>query len=250
LLLNKDVFLVENAVMMLSMCSYVLLSWTAIIVLHLKFKSSNLAGKLLQKKLELRMAGHFPKVLVTVGTTNFDKLISEMICVEMLGVLRMLKAKHMKIQTGLTSKWETEYTQLGKLRVDMFAFKDNIEEEYDWADIIISHGGAGTIMDTLERKKPLIVVPNEDLMGGHQDELAEHLAFKGHLVLSHLKNLRETLKVFDPQKLIILPPVNPTLFVENLLSVVGISKEKVAKQKSKFSITALVNDHDRKKKKK
>lgn len=42
--------------------------------------------------------------------------------------------------------------------------------------------GAGTILDTLHRKLPLLVVVNEKLMGNHQHEIADAMA-EGHYLL-------------------------------------------------------------------
>jgi beta-1,4-N-acetylglucosaminyltransferase len=42
--------------------------------------------------------------------------------------------------------------------------------------------GSGSIIETLRWQKPLIVVPNSDLMDNHQSELALTLHRQGHLI--------------------------------------------------------------------
>ena len=49
------------------------------------------------------------------------------------------------------------------------------------ADLILSHAGAGTVMEALRLKKKLVVVINTLLMDNHQTELAGAMAKRGHL---------------------------------------------------------------------
>lgn len=53
------------------------------------------------------------------------------------------------------------------------------------ADLIISHAGAGTVMEALRLKKQLVVVINTLLMDNHQTELARAMADQGHLFVVH-----------------------------------------------------------------
>ena len=53
-----------------------------------------------------------------------------------------------------------------------FSFKDNrdIEELYRSADIVVTHGGVGSIMDALVHGKPVIVVPRLSKLGEHKND--------------------------------------------------------------------------------
>jgi UDP-N-acetylglucosamine transferase subunit ALG13 len=44
--------------------------------------------------------------------------------------------------------------------------------------------GSGTILDVLRLKKPLIVIPNPNLLHNHQQELASALADEQYLITS------------------------------------------------------------------
>lgn len=94
---------------------------------------------------------------------------------------------------------------------EMYRFKPSLEEDMSNADLIISHAGAGSIMEGLEhcRKynsqcgqdeshdmKKLVVVINDILMDNHQCELAYALEKRNFLyVLSKPDMLLQTEKV-------------------------------------------------------
>ncbi|CAK9438819.1 uncharacterized protein LODBEIA_P30430 [Lodderomyces beijingensis] len=57
-----------------------------------------------------------------------------------------------------------------------FPFTPNITDYITQADVVISHAGTGSIIDTLHRNKKLVVVVNEQLMDNHQREIAREFA--------------------------------------------------------------------------
>lgn len=106
----------------------------------------------------------------------------------------------------------------GIMQCAAYRFKPSIRQDMADADLIVSHAGAGSIMEGMElcassaptstwnegqlqqrndggggarRKKKLVVVTNAALMHGHQSELAEALGARGHLFV-----------VRDPQELL------------------------------------------------
>ncbi len=86
------------------------------------------------------------------------------------------------------------YSDDSKISITHYRYKDSILEDIMAADLVISHAGAGTSMDVLEARKPLITVINDDLMDNHQTELAEKLAEKGHSLYCGISSLTATLK--------------------------------------------------------
>ncbi len=60
--------------------------------------------------------------------------------------------------------------------VEIFSLKPSLMEDMKAADLIISHCGAGSVLEASWLKKKLVVVVNESLQGNHQIELADALS--------------------------------------------------------------------------
>ncbi|PHJ19739.1 glycosyltransferase family 28 c-terminal domain-containing protein [Cystoisospora suis] len=69
------------------------------------------------------------------------------------------------------------------LSISYFRFKPSLEDDLRKADVVISHCGAGTVLQTLRFQKRLVAVVNKTLMNNHQLELGEELQRRGHCLL-------------------------------------------------------------------
>jgi UDP-N-acetylglucosamine--N-acetylmuramyl-(pentapeptide) pyrophosphoryl-undecaprenol N-acetylglucosamine transferase len=80
-------------------------------------------------------------------------------------------------QTGacLESNCAAEYKAMG-IPAIVFDYKNNLEEYYQAADIVIGRSGAGTIFETLYFKKPCILIPLEIAGNDHQVHNAQAIA--------------------------------------------------------------------------
>lgn len=78
---------------------------------------------------------------------------------------------------------DKSFTILGnlKLKLQVFGYAENIGAYIAEADLVVSHGGTGSILDTLRLGKPLLVVANDLLMHNHQMEVAEQFDEEGYL---------------------------------------------------------------------
>ncbi|XP_060568701.1 UDP-N-acetylglucosamine transferase subunit ALG13 homolog [Ruditapes philippinarum] len=161
-------------------------------------------------------------VFVTVGTTRFDKLIETVCCASTLKCLQMLGYKKVLLQVGAGEVEPTESTVQG-ITVDSYRFKPSIKEDIDSADLVISHAGAGSCLETLGAGKKLLVVINDELMGNHQLELAYQLHQDQHLYYCNCKNLVETLETSDFEKLVPFQPGKPEIFAQFLDKMMGFS---------------------------
>lgn len=61
----------------------------------------------------------------------------------------------------------------------VFPFSSDICQIISKCELVISHAGTGSIMDTLRLEKPLVVVTNDKLMNKHQEEVADELVKLG-----------------------------------------------------------------------
>lgn len=152
------------------------------------------------------------RVFVTVGTTKFPKLIDIISTKDILETLIALNCDFVQIQTGkdfssvrldpelnFSSKLSKENDSIILEYMDKITLKydqyfEDFEQQIDNCDLVLSHAGAGTCLEVLHKKKPLIVVVNEELMDNHQTELAEELQKNGFLFYCTCNSLKDVLK--------------------------------------------------------
>eukprot|EP01114_Cavostelium_apophysatum_P022358 TRINITY_DN8062_c0_g1_i1.p1 TRINITY_DN8062_c0_g1~~TRINITY_DN8062_c0_g1_i1.p1 ORF type:complete len:401 (-),score=60.72 TRINITY_DN8062_c0_g1_i1:44-1246(-) len=171
-------------------------------------------------------------VFVTVGSTRFDELIKEVDRPSFVEHLKKAGYAGLHIQYGGSRDGKATYVPSNiksedNFEVQMFAYKDFLHEETKGASLVISHAGAGSILETLAQQKPLIVVPNERLMNNHQLELAEKLARKGYLVYSKLQDpsgrtLDYAIADIDKHQPKIFPSISHSSFSSLLNEEIGV----------------------------
>eukprot|EP01083_Nonionella_stella_P117786 351367_1 len=168
-------------------------------------------------------------VFVTVGTTQFDSLIASVSSVEFLQKIALHGFRRLVIQYGTGAPpalvtankiGHNHNSSSGTTRVKLtdegcdidisweaYRFKSSLEPDMQNADLIVSHAGAGSIMEGLSickewnnksdsdsdsdsdstgnnfNCKKLVVVINDILMNNHQSELAEALDCRGYLYM-------------------------------------------------------------------
>jgi len=122
-------------------------------------------------------------MFVTVGTTQFDKLVNAMTSPVAMDWMASQGYDRLTIQHGRGKA--PSFVDGTELQCHAYDFKDSLEDDICSADLIVSHAGAGTIMEVLGRsdRKKLIVTINTDLMDNHQLELANAMAERGYLMV-------------------------------------------------------------------
>ncbi|MBA0554902.1 hypothetical protein Golob_013977 [Gossypium lobatum] len=165
-------------------------------------------------------------VFITVGTTCFDALVKVADSQEVKDELYRRGYTDLLIQMGRGSYLPTKSTgDDGSLAVDYFTFSSSIADHLRSASLVISHAGSGSIFETLQLGKPLIVVVNEDLMDNHQSELAEELAERKHLYCARPLTLHQTIASMDLNSLVPYSPGDATPVAKLINRFLGFPEE-------------------------
>jgi beta-1,4-N-acetylglucosaminyltransferase len=134
-------------------------------------------------------------VFITVGTTEFDELVRE---IDDMDFIRTLKDSGFTSATVQIGRGVHEPSILSsncsELVVEVYRFKPTLDDDMKRADLIISHCGAGSILEAVKYEKELIVVVNNSLQDNHQTELADAMSEAGYCVATVPKQLRKVLQ--------------------------------------------------------
>ncbi|KAI9637828.1 uncharacterized protein MKK02DRAFT_42201 [Dioszegia hungarica] len=113
-------------------------------------------------------------------------------------------AQYKAYQDAKGTKGAYGYGEGPKMEVELIMFTERFGGEVKDAKWVISHAGSGSILTVLHTPRPLLVVPNTDLMDNHQAQLAEALGGgvdgegEGYLLVSTLEDLLDKLpKLLD-----------------------------------------------------
>ena len=125
-------------------------------------------------------------VFVTVGSTSFESLIQNIDNKYVLYKLKSLGYTKIIYQIG-SGKYVPTITHI--LKIECFKYKPTISNIIRNSSLVICHAGVGTVMETLNANKPIIVVPNPSLMDNHQYELADTLSSQGYVIKCAPENI-------------------------------------------------------------
>ncbi|SPC61156.1 related to ALG13 - catalytic component of UDP-GlcNAc transferase [Ustilago sp. UG-2017b] len=103
------------------------------------------------------------------------------------------------------------------VELELFQFAPDLKPYIGTADVVVSHAGSGTILDTLRmRPKPpkLVVVPNTSLMDNHQVELAEALGKERFLVVGKEETLAQDVDRARREEVEAFPDFDPSRFAD------------------------------------
>ncbi|MFH1681828.1 MAG: glycosyltransferase [Candidatus Eisenbacteria bacterium] len=135
-------------------------------------------------------------ILVTVGSTDFDPLVRA--ADEAAPRLDL----PMEIQIGI-GRYEPKNAK-------WFRMAPSLEPYYERAEVVVSHGGAGTILEVLRRGMRLVGADNPDRPDQHQRDMIGHMASERRLVwcrdLSRLCEAIEEARALRPEPLVTQEP--------------------------------------------
>merc|ERR1719329_2102403 len=134
-------------------------------------------------------------IFVTVGTTSFDGLVREVDSKAFHAEARKLGYTQLVVQYG-RGGYEPTLSGGEGLDLEAYRFKASLDDDVARASLMVSHAGAGSILDALRGGRRLLVVVNPDLMNNHQLELAQAMKEPGYCAMAAcpaelLENLRE-----------------------------------------------------------
>jgi len=166
---------------------------------------------------------------VTVGSTRFDTLIQAVFTEDILSSLCRKGYTNLVVQCGNSTfelafaiqNGDTHKMSRAGVDIEFWMYKSSLQEDYEKADLVISHAGSGTILDVLRMGKPMIVIPNPTLLHNHQEELASALEELGHLKAATVSNLSRTIEGFDALNIEPFPPFDGSRFARIVDEVMG-----------------------------
>ena len=141
-------------------------------------------------------------ILVMLGTQNnsFHRLLEEIDRLIEIGKIN----DEVIVQAGYT-KYKSQ-----NMKIVDFVSNDEIEKLEQQADCIITHGGVGSIIGSIERGKKVIAVPRLKQYGehvnDHQLDIVESFDKLGYIIgitdVSQLEKALKRVKEFEPKKYI------------------------------------------------
>lgn len=130
-------------------------------------------------------------IFVTVGTTEFNELIDYLDSSAFVDMLLSLRCRTLVLQIG-RGNFPLNLPELctaAGIQYDCFRFKADLHKEMAKSHLVLSHCGAGSIIEAMDLRKPLIVVVNSSLQGDHQRELSDALAHSNHCLTTTTSTL-------------------------------------------------------------
>ncbi len=132
-------------------------------------------------------------IFVTIGSTDFDPLIARM------DELAPRLGDDVVMQVGLG-----EYVPKNG---QFFRFAQSLDDYYARADLVVAHGGLGTIVEVLERGKKLVCVVNPTTYDRHQEHLLGLFSAQNNLVWC--KDLGQLQEAIEQARTTLLSPYLP-----------------------------------------
>ncbi len=107
-------------------------------------------------------------IFVTVGTTDFDALV--------------LAADRLAATSDEPVVIQIGHGEVEPRHAQWFRFGPSLDRYYEQADVVVTHGGLGTVTEVLRRGLRAVGVSNPDRFDRHQDQILQAFEQAGHLV--------------------------------------------------------------------
>ena len=155
------------------------------------------SSEIFKKNINLSNQGkkNDKQVLVTVGSTGFEKLIEFVLTKEFQNLLITNGYNKLNIQIG-NYKLNQFYNNDSKLKIEIFTFLSHFQFDkiIKNSDLVICHGGAGTLMESIKNGKKPIAIANEYVSENHQIELINYFQSQGYIYTCKIENFLDYIK--------------------------------------------------------
>ena len=166
------------------------------------------------------------QLLITVGTTKFENLIKAIDNDNFYSMIINNGFNKIIIQKGYGEYKPINYKKFeNKIKIQVSEIINNFENVIKSSELVISHGGAGIILESLKNKKKVIVCVNDELMDNHQVELASSLHNESYVhYCKDLSNIvEETNQILsEPSKIKEYPEFNYDIIPNAIYSTLNI----------------------------
>ena len=98
---------------------------------------------------------------VTVGTTQFEGLATAVLSEDVLSILAAQGFKRLVLQLGRGP--EPKLPEAPPLQIEWYRFKPSLADDMQSAGLIVSHAGAGSILEGMRLGSLMVVVVNDSL---------------------------------------------------------------------------------------
>ena len=113
--------------------------------------------------------------------------------------------------------------KVDKLTIDTFDFKPDLKTDFENADLIITHCGAGTILEILRIKKRAVGVINSKLLDNHQFELAEAMRLGTYMAIADSpEEIARVITSTAWESIKAFPDPKPDVFLAELKSLIKL----------------------------
>lgn len=140
-------------------------------------------------------------ILVMLGTQNnsFHRLLEE--------IEKLLDKNKIKEEVIIQAGYTKYQPQNEKMKVLDFVPREELEKLQEKANFIITHGGVGSIITSLEKGKKVIAIPRLHEYGehvnNHQKEIVEKFNKNGNIIgiksVEELEQALEEIEKFEPK---------------------------------------------------
>ncbi|KAG7661389.1 ALG13 [[Candida] subhashii] len=143
------------------------------------------------------------KLIIQFGNEVVDSIhISELFFSKQIREKNILETLQLSDTENGRVKSEVKHYSSSTFEIIAFPYSRNIDEYIQQADVVITHAGTGSIIDTLRNHKKLMVVVNDKLMDNHQLEIANEFSKLEHCLSYQVNEVNDSGFINDLKQLL------------------------------------------------